>query len=39
MLPELKAEVTNLIEFYRKPLNPNRDAVPLATSTIEKMDK
>jgi hypothetical protein len=28
-----------LIEFYRKPLNPNCDAVPLATKTIEKMDK
>ena len=37
--PELKAEVKNLIKFYRKPLNPNRDGMPLATSTIEKMDE
>lgn len=39
MSPELKAEVKNLIAFYRKPLNPNRDGMPLATSTIEKMDE
>ena len=39
MSPELTAEVKNLIDFYRKPLNPNRDGMPLATSTIEKMDE